>query len=163
MKETKDYLQLHFIVLLWGFTAILGLLISIPPVELVFYRTLLAFLGLMVLLLILRVKVMLEAGTIFKLLLTGFLYAGHWILFFAAARQSNVSVTLIGMSTVTLWTALLEPVTMKRGIRWFEVVLGLVMIGGIYLIFRADLTYRLGLLMAMGSAPWRTPTRGRAQ
>ena len=38
----KDYLHLHFIVLIWGFTAILGLLISVPPVELVFYRTLMA-------------------------------------------------------------------------------------------------------------------------
>lgn len=152
MKETRDYLQLHFIVLLWGFTAILGLLISIPVVELVFYRTLLAFVGLIALLMFLKVKVMLDPVTIFKLLLTGFVFAGHWILFFAAARQSNVSVTLVGMSTVTLWTAFLEPLTMKRRIKWFEVVLGLIMIGGIYLIFEADLTYRKGLLMAMGSA-----------
>ena len=152
MTETKDYLQLHFIVLLWGFSAILGLLISIPAVELVFYRTLLAFLGLLVLLLVLKVNVVLDTVTIFKLILTGFIFAGHWILFFAAARQSNVSVTLVGMSTVTLWTAFLEPVTMKRRVRWFEVILGLVMVGGIYLIFEADLTYRKGLLMAMGSA-----------
>ncbi len=41
----KDYLQLHFIILLWGFTAILGVLISIPAVEIVFHRTLLASLA----------------------------------------------------------------------------------------------------------------------
>jgi drug/metabolite transporter (DMT)-like permease len=152
MKETRDYLQLHFIVLLWGFTAILGLLISIPAVELVFYRTLLAFFGLLALLFFMKVKVLLDPTTLFKLILTGFIFAGHWILFFAAARQSNVSVTLVGMSTVTLWTAFLEPITMKKRIKWFEVVLGLIIVGGIYLIFEADLTYRKGLLMAMGSA-----------
>ena len=47
----KDYLKLHFIVLLWGFTAILGKLLTVPPVELVFWRTLLAAAGLAVLLL----------------------------------------------------------------------------------------------------------------
>ena len=152
MTEAKDYLQLHFIVLLWGFTAILGLLISIPAVELVFYRTLLSFIGLIILLKILKVNIMLDASTIIKLLLTGLIFAGHWILFFAAARQSNVSVTLVGMSTVTLWTAFLEPITLKKRIRLFEVVLGVVIVGGIYLIFMADLSYSLGLSMAMGSA-----------
>ncbi|WP_316928515.1 hypothetical protein [Cesiribacter andamanensis] len=48
--QPKDYVQLHFIVLLWGFTAILGVLISIPAVEMVFYRTLLAAGGLLLLL-----------------------------------------------------------------------------------------------------------------
>jgi len=46
MATTKDYLHLHFIVVVWGFTAILGLLISIPAWEMVFYRTLIAFLAL---------------------------------------------------------------------------------------------------------------------
>ena len=46
----KDYLKLHFIVLLWGFTAILGKLLTVPPVELVFWRTLLAATGLAALL-----------------------------------------------------------------------------------------------------------------
>ena len=152
MTETRDYLHLNFIVLLWGFTAILGLLISIPAVELVFYRTLLAFVGLFILLAILKVDIFLNPTITIKLLLTGFVFAGHWILFFAAARQSNVSVTLVGMSTVTLWTAFLEPLTTKKRIKWFEVLLGLIIIGGIYLIFDADLSYRKGLLMAMGSA-----------
>jgi len=152
MTEAKDYLNLHFIVLLWGFTAILGLLITIPAVELVFYRTLLAFFGLVILLLIMKEKIILDLGTVFKLLLTGFIFAGHWILFFAAARHSNVSVTLVGMSTVTLWTAFLEPLTTKKKVMWFEVILGLIIVGGIYLIFDADLSHRKGLVLAMGSA-----------
>lgn len=152
MNEIKDYLHLNFIVLLWGFTAILGLLITIPPVELVFLRTILSFLGLVILLLILKEKILLDPGIIFRLLITGFIFAAHWILFFAAARQSNVSVTLVGMSTVTVWTAFLEPLTMKKRIKWFEVVLGLIIVAGIYLVFKADLSYRTGLLMAICSA-----------
>ncbi|MEM1408061.1 MAG: EamA family transporter, partial [Bacteroidota bacterium] len=130
MSTTRDYLQLHFIVFLWGFTAILGLLISIPSVELVFWRTLLAAIGLGLLLLFRKRNFRLGHTEIIKIMATGVLISLHWILFFASARVSTASVCLAGMATCSLWTSLLEPLIFKRNVSFFEVALGLVVILG---------------------------------
>lgn len=152
MAGVRHYAQLHFIVLLWGFTAILGLLISIPAVELVFYRTLLSFLGLFILLYFRKELVIPGRLSSLKFLSTGILFSVHWIFFFEAARVSNASVTLVGMSTVTLWTALLGPLVTRQKLKIFEVVLGAFIILGIYIVFKADIKYKTGLIMAMISA-----------
>ena len=151
-SSLKDYLQLHFIVLLWGFTAILGVLISVPTVEIVFYRTLLASLALAALLAYRKRNFRLGTAALTKMLLTGTLIAGHWVLFFAAARIATVSVCLAGMATATLWTSILEPIATKRKIKAYEVALGVVIIGGLYVIFRFEFGHALGLTMAIFSA-----------
>jgi drug/metabolite transporter (DMT)-like permease len=152
MPTYKDYLHLHFLVLIWGFTAILGLLISIPAVEVVFYRTLIATAGLGLLLFFNKLPFAIGNGGIAKLLLTGVLIAGHWILFFGAARVSNASVCLAGMATTSFWTSFLEPLILKKRIKWFEVFLGLVVVAGLYIIFRFEFNHALGLAMALISA-----------
>lgn len=148
----RDYVQLHFVVLIWGFTAILGVLITIPAVEIVFFRTLFAVLALGVLLYLRKREFWLGPGETVKILGTGLLIAAHWILFFAAARLSTVSVTLAGMATCSIWTSLIEPLVTKRKIRWFEVVLGGMVMVGLYIIFRFEFNHVLGLLMAVISA-----------
>ncbi|MDU0370435.1 DMT family transporter [Hymenobacter endophyticus] len=148
----KDYLRLHFIVLLWGFTAILGKLISVPPVELVFWRTLLAATGLAVLLAVRRQPWRVAAGEAAKLLGVGVLVAAHWITFFLAARLSSVSVCLAGLATLALWTSLLEPLVLWRRVRFYEVGLGLLTMVGLYLVSQAELDQMAGLLVAILSA-----------
>lgn len=151
-SASRDHLQLHFIVLLWGFTAILGVLISIPAIEIVFYRTLMASLALAALLYLRKRSFRLGSVPIAKMLLTGTIIAGHWILFFAAARIATVSVCLAGMATATLWTSFLEPLVVKRGIRLYEVLLGLLIILGLYVIFRFEFQHAIGFSMAIFSA-----------
>ncbi|AFL83087.1 putative permease [Belliella baltica DSM 15883] len=148
----KDYLMLHFIVVIWGFTAILGLLISIPSVEIVFYRTLLAsgFLGLVFL--VKKQKIKLSNQELAKVIGTGFLISLHWILFFWAARISTASVCLAGMATTSLWTAFIEPMVNKSKVKWFEILLGLMVISGLYVVFSFEGGYWLGLTMAVISA-----------
>lgn len=152
MSQFKHYLHLHFIILIWGFTAVLGLLISIPVVETVFYRTWLASLALGVLLVARKRNFRLERKQILQILGTGSIIAVHWILFFGAARVSNASVCLAGMATCSLWTSLLDPLMSKRKIQIYEVVLGLMVIVGLYVIFRFEFEYALGLTMAIISA-----------
>ena len=147
-----DYLMLHFIVLIWGFTAILGKLITIPSVEIVFYRTVLAAIGLAVLLGIRKRNFRLPSREIIMMIGTGFLIAAHWILFFAAARVSTVSVCLAGMATCSLWTSLLEPLVSKKRVKIYEVLLSILAIAGILIIFRVEVSYKLGLIMAIVSA-----------
>lgn len=148
----KDYLRLHFIVLLWGFTAILGKLISVPPVELVFWRTLLATAGLGILLAARQVEWRVAPTEALRLLGVGALVATHWITFFLAARLSSVSVCLAGMATLALWTSLLEPLLLWRRVRFYEVGLGLLTMVGLYLVSRAELDQLAGLLVAILSA-----------
>ena len=86
------------------------------------------------------------------MLLTGILIAAHWILFFAAARVSSVSICLAGMATGSLWTSILEPLVMKRPFKWYELLLGGVVVVGLYVIFRFEFDHALGLSMAIASA-----------
>jgi drug/metabolite transporter (DMT)-like permease len=151
-QYTKDYLQLHFIVFLWGFTAILGMLVSMPSVELVFYRTFISAIALAIMLLVGKKSFAIGTKDIVKTLGTGIIIGVHWILFFAAARLSNISVCLAGIATISLWTSLLEPLMTKKRVKGFEVVLGLMAIVGIVIIFNVEFKYAWGLFVAIVSA-----------
>lgn len=147
-----DYFLLHFIVLIWGFTAILGLLISLPSLELVFYRTMIATVG-VVLVMVGRKKSMVVSFPEFlKIAGVGVLISLHWIFFFWSARVSTASVCLAGMATTSLWTAFLEPMVNRTKIKWYEVALGLLVISGLLVIFQFETGYWLGLTMALVSA-----------
>lgn len=148
----KSYFELHFIVLIWGFTAILGKLISIPPTELVFVRTALAVPGLALVLWVQRTPFQVSRGDLVRLLGTGALIAAHWLLFFASARVANVSISLAGLSTASLWVALLEPFFTGKRLRPFEVVLALGIVAGLYLIFKFEFNHIVGLTMGVLSA-----------
>lgn len=148
----KDFLELHFIILLWGFTAILGKLISIPAVELVFYRTILAAIALAVLIKWRQQSFNIGRGNIIKIICVGFLVAAHWILFFASARVASVSICLAGMATASLWTSILEPVFNNKKIKPHEVALALLIFAGLYIIFRFEFDHAVGIAMAVGSA-----------
>jgi drug/metabolite transporter (DMT)-like permease len=152
MPQFKDYFQLHFIVLIWGFTAILGLLIHLPSVELVFYRTLIAIPFLMWVVYAKRRSFKMPSKELLKVLGTGVVIAAHWVLFFGAAKVSTASVCLAGMTTGSLWTGILEPIFFKRKINSYEIILGLVIIFGLYIIFQFETNHILGLSMAIASA-----------
>lgn len=146
---TSDYLKLHFLIFLWGFTAILGLLVKIPAIEMVIYRTLVASLGMGALILFFKKGFKLPARQFSHVILTGFVVAAHWITFFGSARVSNASVSLVGIATGSLWAAFIEPVMNKRKIKPYEVFLGLLVILGLYIIFAFDFDYPLGLFLGV--------------
>jgi len=123
-----------------------------PAVELVFYRTSISAVALGVMLAVGRKSLAIGSKDIIKTIATGAIIGAHWILFFAAARLSNVSVCLAGIATISLWTSLLEPLMTKRKVKGFEVVLGFMAIVGIVIIFNVDVTYMLGLIVAILSA-----------
>ncbi|RTQ50688.1 DMT family transporter [Hymenobacter gummosus] len=148
----KDYLRLHFIVFLWGFTAILGKLIALPAVELVFYRTLIAAVGLVGLLVLRGLPWRIPTGQALRLLGVGAVVAAHWITFFLAARLSSVSVCLAGMATLALWTSILEPLLLRKKFQPYEILLGLLAMVGLYLVSQAEFDQLLGLGVAILSA-----------
>ena len=152
MATLKDYLHLHFIVFLWGFTAILGKLITMPDVELVFYRTMAASVILAGLIYYRKISFRIGKSEALKILSVGGIIAVHWVLFFVSATVSSVSICLAGMATGTLWTALLEPLIRKRAIKPHELILGLIIVAGLYVIFRFEFDHALGLALGVASA-----------
>ncbi len=148
----RDYLLLHFIVLIWGVTSILGLLISLPSLELVFYRTLLAAIGVAVLMGIRKESLRVAPLDLLKIIGVGVLISLHWIFFFWSAKVSTASVCLAGMATTSLWTSFLDPLINKKRIKPFEVALGLLVISGLLVIFQFENGYWLGLFMALAAA-----------
>ncbi|MBK7652908.1 MAG: EamA family transporter [Flammeovirgaceae bacterium] len=138
IATNRDYLKLHFIVFLWGFTAVLGKLISIPSVEMVLYRTLLAAVGMGVVMLFAKVPFYISSHDLIKLLLTGTIVAIHWIAFFVAGKISNPSTSLVGFATCAFWAALFEPIAKRRKIQLLEISLGLAGLAGLVIILAFD-------------------------
>ncbi|MFC5193546.1 DMT family transporter [Algoriphagus aquatilis] len=151
-QTVKDYLLLHFIVLIWGFTSILGLLISLPALELVFYRTLIAAVGVGLVMVWRKKNILVPPAELIKIAGVGVLISLHWIFFFWSAKVSTASVCLAGMATTSLWTAFVDPIINRTKIKWYEVALGLLVISGLVVIFQFESGYWLGLSLALLSA-----------
>ena len=147
----KSYLQLHFIVFIWGFTAVLGELISIREASLVWYRMLLAGIFLFGYIIWTKKSFILPAKAIMQLTLVGFLIAIHWIYFFKAINVSNVSVTLAMFSVGAFFASILEPIFYKRKMLWYEVLFGLIIISGLFMIMKVETKYIEGILYALFS------------
>lgn len=148
-NNLKHFLQLHLIVFIWGFTAILGALISIDSVPLVWYRMLLAVVFVFIYFLIKKRKFLIDKKSLLKFVLTGIIIALHWIAFFEAIKVSTVSIALVTMSTGAFFTSLIEPLFFKRRIKTIEIVLGLLVVLGLYIIFSFESQYYLGILYAL--------------
>jgi drug/metabolite transporter (DMT)-like permease len=151
-SKLKQYLQLHLVVFIWGFTAILGALISIDEIPLVWYRMLLAVVFILVYFLLKKKRFRVDKKSLFKFFFTGVIIALHWITFFKAIKVSNVSVALVTMSTGAFFTSFLEPFFFKRKIKTLEIILGLLVIAGLYVIFNFETQYYLGIIYALISA-----------
>lgn len=145
----KSYLNLHLIVFIWGFTAVLGDLISIGEAPLVWYRMGLAIVFLLLFSVVARVNLSLPPKAIGKLVLVGFLIALHWLFFFKAIKVSNVSVTLAMFSMGAFFAAILEPIFYKRKMLWYEVFFGLIIIAGLFTIMQVEIHYLAGILYAL--------------
>lgn len=154
MRNDKllNYLHLHFIVFIWGFTAVLGALISLEAIPLVWYRMGLATLFVWLFVLLSKNSLRFPKKVIWGFFLAGFIIAVHWLTFFGAIKASNVSVTLSVMSTGAFFTSLLEPIFYKRKVIWYEVFFGILAIVGLYVIFQASVDYFLGIALALISA-----------
>ena len=149
--KLSSYLNLHFIVFIWGFTAILGALITINSEAIVWYRMLFAGVFLALYLLFTKQSFRVPVKEFFKLIFVGLLIALHWVLFFKAIHVSNVSVTLSIFSLGAFFTSILEPLFYGRKVLWYEVFFGLIIIAGLVIILQVEVNYLDGMLYALAS------------
>jgi drug/metabolite transporter (DMT)-like permease len=148
----KNLLILHFTVFIWGFTGILGALITISAVQLVWYRVLIASASLFLYFKFNKTAFKVNRSTFLKLIFTGALVGGHWILFFLSIKLSTVSVTLVCLSSITLFTAIFEPIINKKRISRLEIIAGALIITGILIIFKFETQYTKGIITGLISA-----------
>ncbi|MBP3943102.1 DMT family transporter [Sphingobacteriaceae bacterium WQ 2009] len=152
LNVNKNILILHFTVLVWGFTGVLGNLITIPALQLVWYRVLIAFLALGIYFLVTKQSIRVTRRQLLQILGVGVLVGIHWLLFFHAIKIATVSVALVTLSSLTLFTSILEPIINKHKVSKLELGVGLLIILGIYLIFKFEFQYKWGIICGLSCA-----------
>lgn len=150
--KLKSYLHFHLIVFIWGFTAVLGALITIDAVPLVWFRMGLASVFIFIFIKVRGISLALSRKALLGFSIAGLVIAVHWLTFFGAIKVSNVSITLAMMSTGAFFTALLEPIFYKRKLIWYELLFGAIVVGALYMIFEVETQYQTGILLALLSA-----------
>ena len=148
----KSYLHLHVIVFIWGFTAVLGKLISLEALDLVWYRMLFASVIMTFVVLFNKEKIRVPFNVLIGFIVSGIIIALHWLTFYQAIKVSNVSITLACLSTGAFFASILEPIFYKRKIIWYEVLFGLIVIFGLGIIFKVETQYTTGIYLAVTSA-----------
>ena len=150
--KTTNFLLLHFIVFIWGWTAVLGKIITLPFIKLVWIRVFIAMFGMLVYALAKGASLKVSGRSLAQFIGIGIIVGIHWICFYGAVKLSNVSVTLACFSTGTLFTAFIEPIFFRRRILWYEIFFGLVVIGALLMIFNVETQYKLGMALGVGAA-----------
>lgn len=150
--KLKNYLHLHVLVFIAGFTAILGKLISINAVSLVWYRMVIATLLMFIYIKIKNINLKISKKDLIKLSLAGIVIALHWITFYGAIKVANISIALAMFSTGAFFASLIEPFFYKRKVIAYEIIFGLIVIIGIYLIVQSEIEHLYGMILGIISA-----------
>ena len=151
-KYTTNLLLLHAIVLVWGLTGILGREITLEPFLLVWWRVLIAVLTIAVIALVGRRQLLAETRDLVRFAGVGILTAAHWVCFFASIKYSKISVALVVLSTSAFFVSLIHPLLKREAPRRYEMSLGLIVIAGIFLIFKFESEYTLGIVLSLLAA-----------
>ena len=131
---TTATLQIHFCVLLWGFTAILGKLISLAALPLVWWRMLIVVAALAVVPRVLRSLRALPARLWLAYAGVGGLVALHWLTFYGAIKLANASVAATCIALATPFTAIVEPWLTRSKFSLRDLALGLAVLPGVGLV-----------------------------
>ena len=150
--KLKNYLHLHVLVFIAGFTAIIGKLITINAVSLVWYRMLMATVLMFIYIKIAKVDISITKKALVKLAIAGVIIALHWITFFGSIQVANASIALAMFSTGAFFASFIEPIIYKRKIIAYEIVFGLIVILGVYLIVKSEFKYIDGMILGIISA-----------
>ncbi|PHS03919.1 MAG: EamA family transporter [Kordia sp.] len=150
--KLKSYLHLHLIVFIWGFTAILGKLLTIDAVALVWYRMGVASMLIFWYIKYQKMSLHISRNQIIKYVFGGVVIALHWTTFFYAIKISNISIALATMSTGAFFTIFIEALYKKKKIDAQELIFGVLAIVGLYIIYQAEISLQLGMFVALLSS-----------
>jgi drug/metabolite transporter (DMT)-like permease len=147
----KALIQLHIAVFLWGFTGVLGRLITLNEGVLVWWRMFLTVLTLLVLRFVQREFERIPLRHALRIGGVGALVALHWVAFYGSIKMANVSIALTCMAASGVFTALAEPMAFRKKLDATELLLGLLALVGIALIFHFNPAYKWGIVVGIVS------------
>lgn len=150
MKDA--FIKLHLSILLAGFTGLFGKLISLNEGLLVWYRMMFAAIMLYLILKVSNKLLAIPVKEQLKIAGAGFILGLHWVFFYGSIKMANVSVGVVCFSLVGFFTALLEPLIIRRRFKIKELLFSLVTVAGIVLIFQFDMRYRSGIIVGIISS-----------
>lgn len=150
--KLKNYLHLHVLVFIAGFTAILGELITIGSIPLVWYRMLIATVLMAGFIALTKTPFKITLKAFSKFFIAGIIIALHWITFFESINQANVSIALSMFSAGAFFGAIIEPIIYKRRVIWYEILFGILVIIGVCIITQSEFNYINGILLGIASA-----------
>lgn len=131
----KYHLLMHLIIFIWGFTGILGRLIDLKPIPIVWYRVLIAFVALLLIVPFLKSSFKPSSPKrLLQMMGVGVLVGLHWVTFYQAIQLSTASLGILCLATTTFHVAWLEPIIMRRKFSRLEFLLSLFVVAGIYFI-----------------------------
>lgn len=148
----KNYLHLHIIVFIWGFTAIFGKLITLEALDLVWFRMFLAVIFIALYLGIKKQFQKVPLKVLIGFIISGVIIAAHWYTFYEAIKVSNISITLACLSTGAFFTSLIQPLLFRTKFVWYEMLFGLITVTGLFIIFNVETQYTKGIFLAIISA-----------
>lgn len=151
--QVRAHWQIHFCVLLWGFTAILGKLITLPALALVAWRMLIVTSVLALLPRVWRGLARLPRRTLAIYAGIGIIVALHWLTFYASIKLANASVAATCIALAPVFLALVEPWLTAKRFDARELLLGIAVVPGVALVVGGvPAGMRLGVLVGALSA-----------
>jgi drug/metabolite transporter (DMT)-like permease len=148
----KALIQLHSAVFLWGFTGVLGRVITLDQTWLVWYRLLITTVSLWILYFFLGKIRKLPLRSVLIIGGIGLIQALHWVAFYGSIKYANITIALTTLSTSALLASVIEPLLLKKKIDPVEVFLGLFAIAGIVVIYNTHLGFSVGIIIGLLSA-----------
>lgn len=152
VQKYKHHLLLHLVVFIWGWTGIIGKLISIHAVPLVWVRIWLTVIFIGSAIIFTKESILIPKRQVLKLILVGFLIALHWIFFYRTIQISTVSIAVICLSTSTFFNAVLTPILFKEKTHFYQYAIGILVMFAIAYIFNYQPGYENAIIMGVVSA-----------
>jgi drug/metabolite transporter (DMT)-like permease len=148
----RPYTELHTAVFLFGFTGILGQLIELNSNILVWHRLWMAALGMLGYVLLIGKWRLLTAKEIVRITAVSSVIVVHWLLFYGSIKLASVSVAMICLSTIALFTAILDPLIHRKPIAKAELALSVFAVLGVTLMAEDQKQHLLGIAVGLASA-----------
>jgi len=134
MNHRRALIELHICVVLWGLTAILGKLITLPALQLVWWRLLLVVLALALFPRVWRGLRSMPPRLVLVYSGIGLVVAVHWLTFYGSVKLANASVAATCMALAPVVTALIEPLITGSRFERHNLLLGILVIPGVALV-----------------------------
>lgn len=133
-STTRAWLQMHFCVILWGFTAILGRTITLQALPLVWIRMLVVTAALLLFPGFWKGLSRMSPRLMLIFVGIGAIVTAHWVTFYSAIKIANASVAATCMGLTPVFVALVEPCVVKRRFDVRELFFGVAIIPGVALV-----------------------------